>query len=288
MYIGFVKVRSLICVLYFIFGSLFAKQNILVIAIPKTGCHLLTKCISLLTSKQEIFAYARLTEANILEYLQQADNLYPEDSGYFVLGHVEWSKHCQELILEQKPVTFFILRHPGDQVVSHAHFLLKSRFSDTMMPLTLLDFNLDAVILSLIQSNDLYTWVSRSVHDIESLYRLYLPWQHCPHVYTTYFEKLVGSRGGGNDEEQLNEIKNISKHLGLVISDAEVQNVANKLFGDDDYDWSGGRKGLFIVGEKTFRCGQIGSWKTCFNEQHKKAFIDVAGKLLNELGYDNF
>jgi hypothetical protein len=46
----------------------------------------LTKCISLLTSKQEIFAYARLTDANILEYLQEADKFQSHGSGYFVLG----------------------------------------------------------------------------------------------------------------------------------------------------------------------------------------------------------
>jgi hypothetical protein len=172
--------------------------------------------------------------------------------------------------------------------VSHAYFLLKSNFSDTMMPLTRLDFNLDAVILSLIQSNDLYTWYSRSVHDIESLYRLYLPWKDCPQVYTTYFEKLVGSKGGGDDAEQFKEIKNIANHLGLTISDEEVQGIASKLFGDNNYDWSTEHKGYFVVGEKTFRSGQIGSWKTLFNEQHKKTFNAIAGELLNDLGYDNF
>lgn len=267
------------------FGSIFTKQNILVISIPKTGCHLLTKCISLITSKQEVFAYSRLTDENILEYLQKAENLFSKDSGYFVLGHVEWSARCQKLLLEQKPVLFFILRHPGDQVISHAHFLLKSKFSGTMDALARLNFNLDEVILSLIQSNQLYTWFPKSVRDIESLYRLYLPWKDCPHVYTTYFEKLVGSKGGGSDEEQLQEIKNISKHLGFVISNEEAKNIASKLFGDDNYVWPKEPKNDFLVGEKTFRSGQIGNWKTCFKELHNKAFDTIAGELLKELGY---
>ncbi len=282
-----VKTCSLILTLCFVFGSLSAKHNILVIAIPKTGCHLLTKCISLLTSKQEVFAYSRLTDANIVEYLQKADKFYPKGTGYFVLGHVEWSARCQELLLQQKPVMFFVLRHPGDQIVSHAYFLLKAKFVDTMDALTMLNFNFDAIILSLTQSNELYSWFPESVRDIESLYRLYLPWKNCPQVYTTYFEKLVGSKGGGSDEEQFNEIKNISKHLGLEISDEKIKDVAGKLFGDNDYDWPIDSPSDFLVGEKTFRSGQIGSWKSCFNEQHKKVLNAIAGKLLTELGYDN-
>lgn len=287
MYICSVKTRSLILTLYFIFESvLFAKQDILVISIPKTGCHLLTKCISLLTSKQEVFAYSRLTDANILEYLQKADNLYPKDSGSFVLGHVEWSESCQELLLKQKLALFFILRHPGDQVISHANFLLKARFSGTMEALTKLNFDLDEIILSLIQSKDLYTWFPESVQNIENLYQLYLPWKDCPQVYTTYFEKLVGSKGGGSDEEQFKEIKNIAKHLGLDVSDGKIKDVASKLFGDDNFDWPKEPQSEFLVGEKTFRSGQIGSWKTCFNEQHKKAFKTLAGNLLKKLGYE--
>jgi hypothetical protein len=42
---------------------------------------------------------------------------------------------------------------------------------------------------------------------------------------------------------------------------------------------------LFGVG-RTFRKGQIGSWREEFSAEHERAVKEVAGSLLVELGYE--
>ncbi|QQE80036.1 hypothetical protein GI364_06090 [Alicyclobacillus sp. SO9] len=37
----------------------------------------------------------------------------------------------------------------------------------------------------------------------------------------------------------------------------------------------------------TYRKGQIGDWKTVFNEQHVRDFKRVSGQMLIELGYED-
>lgn len=49
---------------------------------------------------------------------------------------------------------------------------------------------------------------------VDKVYRkIYLPWTNEAFVYTTTFEKLVGSKGGGSDYFQFLELKNIAKPL---------------------------------------------------------------------------
>ena len=105
---------------------------------------------------------------------------------------------------------------------------------------------------------------------IKGLYDAYLPWKDEPFVYTTTFEKLVGPQGGGSREVQLNEIKNIARHIGVTITEQDAKRVADELFG----------------GSGTFRAGKQGGWKPHFSQRHIDAFKNIAGKLLIDLGYE--
>lgn len=101
-------------------------------------------------------------------------------------------------------------------------------------------------------------------------YENYYNWSQHKNFYCTKFEDLVGSKGGGDDKKQINEVLNIAKHLGINLTAEKAKNVALKLFGNTG----------------TFRKGKIGSWKTEFTQQHKKEFKQFAGKLLIDLGYE--
>ena len=90
---------------------------------------------------------------------------------------------------------------------------------------------------------------------------------HC----TVLFEDLVGEKGGGSKESQLEVIKAIVKHLDISLTEKEIQeNVIDKLFG----------------GTGTFREGKIGAWKNYFTPEHKKLFKLYGGEMLIKLGYE--
>ncbi|MGL4539811.1 MAG: hypothetical protein ACRCU0_02385 [Candidatus Rhabdochlamydia sp.] len=97
------------------------------------------------------------------------------------------------------------------------------------------------------------------------------------------YENLVGSKGGGNQEAQIREVKRIASYLNLVISKRFSEEIASKLYGNafDPF----GKKG-FKDYESTFRQGKINAWKTLFKEQHKVAFKRKMNKTLIALGYE--
>jgi hypothetical protein len=106
---------------------------------------------------------------------------------------------------------------------------------------------------------------------VVDFYHMYLPWLDCPNVYCTSFEKLVGSKGGGSDIVQYQEISNICNYLGIENSPGKISYLCNNLFGNEK-SW-------------TFHKGLIGRWKDSFSEDQKILFNRVASSLLNELGY---
>lgn len=69
-----------------------------------------------------------------------------------------------------------------------------------------------------------------------------------PHALVVRFENLVGPKGSGSEILQKNEVKRIANYLELTVSDEEIEEVCQKLFG----------------GTKTFKKGQIGTWKSKF------------------------
>ena len=101
-------------------------------------------------------------------------------------------------------------------------------------------------------------------------YSLFTPWMNNSRVLSVRFESLVGPEGGGAREDQIREIINIGRHMGLKISEEKALAIAQELFG----------------GTNTFRKGQIGAWKEEFSAEHKELFKKHAGQLLIDLGYE--
>ncbi len=83
---------------------------------------------------------------------------------------------------------------------------------------------------------------------------------------------MIGSAGGGSDEKQLENVRAITNYLGIDISEEQIIRVT---------------KEIFFKNSTTFRKGQIGDWQNHFTDEHKRAFKEVAGEALINLGYEN-
>ena len=57
-------------------------------------------------------------------------------------------------------------------------------------------------------------------------------WATCPDVYSTTYEKLVGSHGGGDDGSQMEEIENIGALIGCETSEEESISIQRQLWTD--------------------------------------------------------
>lgn len=261
------------------------SQQIISISIPKCGTHLITKCISLITGRKTV-EYGPDDIRYDRRYIHNGAHftVTPDDFTFFThLPHNKfWLTHLLPLpeYIEQLSVTdthsiFFLYRDPRDQIVSLMHWIRKMRKQDNGTYKSTVDQLSNAeLITALIQgcklhhSDDKHT-THIVTNDINVRYRTYLQWQDMPGICTVRFEDLVGSQGNGSDEAQWEAVRTIALHMGITLNDYDLNRIAAHLFG-----------------RKTFREGQIGSWKKIFTESHKKLFKEVAGQLLIDLGYE--
>jgi len=192
------------------------------------------------------------------------------NDGQFMTAHFSPLPELKSLLdmLDYRIIT--MLRDPRDVAVSSAFYIsrlerhfLHERFAtelDTM------DDRLMASIRGL-PATERY----RGLGSIGRRVSRYRQWVGDPKIYVCRFERLVGPRGGGNEEDQRAEIEAIAAHIDRRLPADELEQVARKA-------WS--------ARSSTFRKGAIGDWRNHYSEEHKRAFKEVCGKQLIELGYE--
>jgi len=245
-----------------------AEPRILANSVPKAGTHLLEKCLSLFPglSDSGIHVDMNLSPEALRETLGKIE------SGLFVSGHLPGSRFCIRLLQELGFKTFLIIRDPRDVAVSHFHYVTKStyhRLHDYYTRLPDDDVRLMASIRGFEEKLTEKRRIGR--HDIKEFFRIFEPWFGEDINYVVRFEALVGPKGGGSRDAQIQEIKRMAEHLDVNMSLAEIEDMAG---------------GIFDQEAATFRKGMIGDWQNHFTSEHTRAFKEVAGQLLIELGYE--
>jgi hypothetical protein len=272
IFLGSCMIRAKKNLKSFIFVCLFSQQvqchdQIIQISIIKTGSFLLAKCINLLTGRSPIGTYSPVTNSihynRSAEELMQMTNLLPQ---HFWFSHLFYTKEREEFFNKDNFIKFFIYRDPRDQMVSFIFFM--DKYSSFWPHIK--NINFDQALMYMIQNGPAIYKDHPPVNNILDMYEHYLPWIEAAGFLTVKFEDLVGVKGGGNEEKQIDVIKKIAQHLKIEITNQKINYVINNLFGDT----------------ATFREGKIGSWKKYFKPQHIKAFKEHTGDLLIKLGYE--
>lgn len=222
------------------------QQAFFITSIPKAGTNLLRKLLEMITDKKG-------TYQNTLNIEDGKFNTITDDT--FLVFHCFYKPSDCNYIIEKNLNGFFIYRDPRDQIISRINYI-RSTPSHTLHQ-TFKEKSISELIFFCTEKINVY-------------YQCRLGWYNCEHIYSTTFEKLVGSKGGGSDEQQQIEIFNIANHLGIKLSSTQIAELSRNLFG----------------GTGTFNKGQIGNWKNYFNQEHIDYFKKVAGSLLIELGYE--
>lgn len=234
--------------------------TIFTVSLPQSGTNLLAKCVEDITQK------LHTSSSNLL--VIKSHTLKKLTHKQFYVTHAPCVPSNLKEFNTLKIKGIFIYRDPRDHIVSSAYWIKKH---PTYWP-HLKDHTIDELISKLIKEYNTVLPLPSfpQFNSISNVYKLYLPWQFQPFIYTTTFERLVGSHGGGSKRKQLKEIKNIACHLEIKLSTQQVEKIAEQLFGNTS----------------TFRKGKIGSWKEHFTKQHKEDFKKIAGEILIELNYE--
>ena len=300
--------KNVLLITFFCFTQLASKSElyysnrVVVISIPKAGTHMLTKCVSLFKQPGLSVAYTKEPKASKddLDKIDKQNQLPPPNNfkgRYFYadVGHLpplcqhlanptkgrlfwtHWphTKKFEDFIKSKTQANFFLIRDPRDVIVSMAHMLQKNpRGTESVDPVSLMWDFIDA------RQKNYIKW-GVEIHEayplfydlgVVGFYKMYLPWLATKKVMTVKFEDLVGSQGDGDDAAQYQTIKNMAQHIGTKLTNAEIQEIQQQLFG----------------GTGTFREGKIGSWRKYFTQEMVTAFKKTpeACQLLITLGYE--
>jgi hypothetical protein len=166
--------------------------------------------------------------------------------------------------------SIFLIRDPRDVIVSyvayvcsnrrhHAHRRYLERFRDRKRQM-----------LALLEgcATDEY---GPGEDSLGVWYRQFLPWLAAPGVLVVRFESLVGPRGNGDLDEQIQTTRRIADHVGHPLTREQAERVARKM-------WS--------TNSVTFRRGRIGDWSNHFDAELKETFKAACGQWLIDLGYE--
>src|ERR1700722_3109111 len=261
----------------FLFGSLFFQtihchDQIVQISIIKSGTFLLATCINLL-NRRSLKDWLGKPISKSQHYnitgneLIKMTSMKPQN---FWSTHLFYTQERAEYLNKKNFIKLFMYRDPRDQMVSFAYFMKRFDYGDGWPRARGLSF--DEILMDMINSGYVYD-DHPPVKSIYDMYQKYLPWKDTPGFLTVRFEDLVGEKGGGSKEAQIETIRRVAQHLKIPLTDKLLEHVMANIFGN-------------LLVSPTFREGQIGSWKKHFKPEHIKAFKKKTGDLLITLGYE--
>lgn len=240
--------------------------RVLANSVPKAGTHLLESCLAALPG---------LFDGGVHLDLRQGDEemrtrLLGMPDGGVATAHLIHAPRFVRLIRATGVAHVLIVRDPRDVAISYAeyvaaaaHHYLHAHFA-ALVP----DERLMAAIEGVPGE---VPWDSVALRDIGAVFGQFLPWRDEPDTLLVRFEDLVGPAGGGDATTQHTTVARIAAHVGLALSEAQLERAAAAVFDPRS---------------PTFRRGVRGEWRTRFGPRHLAAFERVAGALPAELGYE--
>ncbi len=265
-------------------GSLAGSPVFFANSFPKSGTHLLTQVMSGFTGLgpavdsglPAVVTFDGFTgrKRGLDEILADLRRLKPGDIAY---GHLHAEPEIAALLGGNGFCTYFILRDPRDVVVSHVHYVAEMApshihhryYQDVLQTF---DERLNASIRGVpadVLSQAAGRPVPEPLPDIRQRFAPFLGWIKTPGVLCLRYEDLMLNR-----QEALASILDHAVERGFRLKSGRAE-ALQTLESVIDPSRS-----------PTFRSGKTGGWKKAFTSEHDRLFAEVAGDLLEQMGYE--
>ena len=241
---------------------------------PKSGTHLLDQVLMGFSKVSPFSPHVSLPfvsfdgetgkKKNVSEALHYLSQLRPLDVTSTHL--LAWPETIQEL-RSPKFLPYFIYRDPRDVVVSHAFYITEMEPAHAHYNFynqTLKNFD-ERLMVSIMGRPD----ANYEFPDIGKRFELYADWLKEPNVLCVRYEDFIHDRH--------NTLLKVADHFLKRIDSIKLS--SNEIAEQLEISINPQRS-------PTFRSGRTGEWKKYFKEEHKRAFKEVAGDLLIQLGYE--
>lgn len=246
---------------------------------PKSGTHLLYQILYSIPGLKKwddiVSVQALCGVMNTPAHIRWKVGSAPNRS--IVRCHLMFCDEILDVLKEFNCRILFIYRDLRDVAISHARWITKEN-RIFLHPIYLNQSGFDEQLMSSIVGTPVGTPFGSNVSqpDIGRDFSRWKGWTNNSDTLAIRFEDLVGERGGGSEEKRLYVVEQILDYLEINLSAQEIESKFAS------YTMNPEESHTFKKGGK----GSIGGWRSVFNDNHKKAFKQVAGDLLIELGYE--
>jgi len=256
-------------------------------SIPKSGTHLLSKAMMGLPNIShsgyhlERKMIAKFVDEGVDYPLEGREDIHiPNDlpwierllnmiqPGQYITSHMYYNPPMHNLLKKRNFKPIIMLRDPRDVVLSWANYVQKEETHLLFPYFSQKDF--DFCVICGIKGIDKETTGTRRQPPISELIQRHYRWVTEAGAFLVRFEDVIGERGGGSKQTQVNLLKNLVEFFEIECNDKTINSICDDLFG----------------GTYTFNKGMIGRWRDEFTEEHKQLFKEEAGPLLVDLGYE--
>jgi hypothetical protein len=239
---------------------------------PKSGSHLLLQILAGFTRILPVKYVAAepirtITKVGARRSAQEVlEDLLRIPAGVIGWGYLEATPENVAFLCRPERVNYFIYRDPRDMLISHVHFAT-DMYEDHGMHVhykSLPDFGarLKVAITGIEQG-------ALRMVSVRQRYEGVLQWLRQQHVMFVRYEDLVDNRNATlaamlEAVERTGYRIPFPREKALGVLSAAIQPKRSR----------------------TFRSGKAGAWREHFTPEHKRLFLDVAGDLLVQLGYE--
>lgn len=285
-------------------------DRVFVNSLPKSGTHLLAKAI-------QIFGYHEyftrdnyvdntpkflgsyeirrvLKNQNLIDRKQKEEslnigivfpNLIPKSQlqywleclpkSQYINGHIPYNPEFSKVLTDSNYRHVCIIRDPRAVTISRMKFIINSESAKDILPQGIpLKADLEPMStterLSFLLKGGYAKKADLKIYSFAQIYRSILAWGKDPNCLLVRFEDLIGEQGGGNKEKQTQTLRNLANHLNVPWDSAIASQTKN----------------VYDPKTRTFRVGNINSWKTALEPEDLAILIEYCEPLCKEAGYE--
>jgi hypothetical protein len=215
------------------------KQTIFFSSVPKCGTHLTKKIINDLLDTDQL---------NSIKWIR-GQHLIPK-----------WNNYQDDPNLKK----IVVIRDIRDMCVSASYWLVKNDWFNSYIDHSKFYNKTHEEQL------DYFINLNHPIYSIKAFAQRAVQWMKSPNVFVVRFEDIVGEKGGGDRNLQIETYKSLVKFMGFTVADEKIEAVADSIFG---------------VG-RIFRKGLIGQWREEFSSHQIENFKKRHSEELILLGYE--
>lgn len=248
--------------------------RVLANSLPKAGTHLLTKLLDEVDGMRFNGQYIAFhdrdladPDAKLAVIERELSRLRPSR---YLGSHLIAAEPVVQRVVDSDVTMVTILRDPRAALVSMLHYMFTVKQMKEADDFVLQFPTREAMVHALIEGSG-SPGDSQYFPDVGERYRQYVAWLDAPVGKVVRFEDLVGDRGGGSADDQLEHVTALLEYLGCGVEGNSARQIAERVFSPQSI---------------TFRSGGIDTWREDLSPADCARIEELCGDSMARLGYD--